>query len=113
MHFIHYFLLVIIGHITENESLFDYTIGNTSYLAINDGYLTYQPEFSDNINATEDVRMMCQGNPACIYDTMVTGSTKVGLSTLRTSTSNDDVIQTLGEFIVEPLNVDSRNQDIL
>ena len=85
---------------TEEESLFNYSIGSTSYLAINDGYLTHQPEFSENLNITEEVRNMCLGDPACIYDTVVTGSMEVGLSTLNTSAANVDIIQTLGGYIV-------------
>ena len=80
----------------EEESVFNYSIGDTSYLAINDGYLQYQPLFSDDLNASQEVRDMCQGNPACIYDTVATGNMDIGLSTLRISINNDEVIQTLG-----------------
>ena len=87
------------GHLTEDESLFNYTIGETSYLAINDGYLTHRPLFSGELNVTQVIRDMCQGNPACIYDSMVTGDMEIGLSTLDISATNDQIIQTLGQFV--------------
>ena len=80
----------------EEESQFNYSIGSTSYLAINGDYLNYQPFFSEDLNVTQAVRDMCQGNPACIYDSVVTGSMEIGLSTLVASRANDEVIQTLG-----------------
>lgn len=84
----------------EEESFFNYSIGDTSYSAINNGYLTHQPVFSEDLNITQEVRDICRGNPACIYDSVVTGSTAIGLSTLGISTTNDEIIQTLGELVL-------------
>lgn len=81
---------------SEEESLFDYNIGDTSYMAMNSGYLTHQPVFFDDLNVTQEVRDMCQENSACIYDSMVTGDIGIGISTLSISVANDEIIQTLG-----------------
>lgn len=82
---------------SEEESLFNYTIGATSYSAINDGYLAHQPLFSEELNVTEEVREMCQENPSCIYDSVVTGKMEIGMSTLGVSSANDRTIQILGK----------------
>lgn len=86
----------LIGHVRQEESLFNYSIGGTSYSAINDGYLIHQPVFSDDLNITQEVRELCQESPTCIYDSVVTGSMEIGMSTLSTTTVNDQIIQTLG-----------------
>lgn len=88
----------ILGHVTEEESLFNYRIGDTSYSAVNDGYLTHTPLFYEDLNVTQEVEEMCQRNPACIYDSIVTGSTEIGLSTLDISTINEEILRTLGKF---------------
>jgi hypothetical protein len=64
-------------------------------VAVNNDYLAHQPVFSEDLNVTQEVREMCQENAACIYDSLVTGDMDVGISTLRVSTSNDKIIQTL------------------
>ena len=87
-----------IGHLTEEESLFNYTIGNTSYSAINDDYLTHQPLYYDDLNITQDVRDTCQGNRECIYDSLTTRNMALGVSTLGISELNDQIIQTLGRY---------------
>ena len=88
------------GHVSEEESLFNYSIGaGSSYSAINDGYLEYRPLFTDEVlaNASAEVLEMCQGNVECVYDSLVTGDMSVGLGTLNTSMSNDDTVQILGK----------------
>ena len=65
-------------------------------MVINDGYMTHQPAFSDELNVTQEVRDACEGNPACIHDSVVTGNVEIGLSTLRISSANDQILQTLG-----------------
>ena len=80
----------------EEESLFNYSIGDTSYMAINNGYLTHQPVFSEDLNVTQEVRDACQDNPSCIYDAMVTGDIEIGVSAQRTSTINEGIIQIFG-----------------
>ncbi len=84
----------------EEESLFNYSIGDTSYSAINDDYLSHQPVFSDDLSVPQAVREMCQGNPSCIYDSVVTGDMEIGLSTLGVSVTNDESIKTLGWLIM-------------
>ena len=81
----------------EDESHFNYAIGDTTYDDINDGYLDHLPVFADDLDVSDGVRDMCQGNPSCIYDTMVTGSNDIGMSTLDISTTNDEIVQILGE----------------
>lgn len=83
------------GQVTEDESLFNYSIGDTSYSAVN--YLGHQPVFSEDLDVTQEVADMCQGNPACIYDTVVTGNSEIGLSSLAVSSSNDEIIRTLSK----------------
>ncbi len=94
----HVYMCMNAGHLTEDESVFNYSIGDTSYLAINDGYLTHQPLFSEDLNVTQEVMDMCQEVPACIYDSVVTGNMEIGMSTLRTSATNDEIIRTLGKW---------------
>ena len=93
-------LFLSAGHVSENESLFDYSIGDTSYAAINHGYLNHTPLFTDEVigNASQEVLDMCGGNVACIYDSTVTGSLSVGQATLNTSQANQITIQILGQL---------------
>ena len=77
----------------EEESLFNYSIGDTSYMAINNGYLTHQPVFSEDLNVTQEVRDACQDDPSCEYDAMAIGDIDIGISTLRTSAMNEDIVQ--------------------
>lgn len=90
-----------IGHVLELESLFNYSIGNTSYSVINDGYLDHEPIFSSDLinDVPQQVIDTCQSNLPCIYDSTVTGSMSIGLSTLEVSMTSDDIIQTLGELV--------------
>lgn len=80
----------------EEESLFNYTIGDTSYSAINDDYLTHQPVFFCDLNVSNEVREICQENPSCVYDFVATGSMEIGQFTLDIATANNEVIKTLG-----------------
>lgn len=85
------------GHITEEESLFNYSLGDTSYSAINDGYLTYRPLFTDDLNVTDDVFEMCHSNLECVYDYLVTGSMEIGQDTFNIAMDTDNIIRTLSK----------------
>ena len=78
--------------------MFNYSIGETSYASINDGYMNHVPLFLEELNVTQDVIDMCQGNPSCIYDSIATGNTQIGLSTLGVSMNNDAIVMTLSKF---------------
>ncbi len=88
------------GHVTEEESLFNYSLGDTSYSAINDGYLSYRPVFTEDLidNVTDDEIEMCHSNLECIYDYVVTSSMEIGLSTFNISMTNDDITRTLSKW---------------
>ena len=82
----------------EDESFFNYSIGDTSYAAINNGYMEHEPLFTEELNATQETMEMCQGNIPCIFDTTVTGNPDIGMSTMDVSMSNNDTIMALSEY---------------
>lgn len=90
----------LLGLVSESESLFNYSIGDTSYFTANDGAQDYVPTFSDEVvaNASQEVLDMCGGNLECVYDSSVTGSLVVGQATMDTSMTNDQTLQILGEY---------------
>lgn len=77
--------------------MFDYSITNSSYSAINDGYLDHTPVFADEVQASPEVEAMCGGNAQCVYDATVTGDMAVGQATLDTSMQNDETVLILGQ----------------
>ena len=85
------------GHLNETESLFNYSLDGNTYSTINNGYQTYRPLFTDDLNVTDDVIAMCRGLPECIYDYTVTGSVEIGLATVGTVMNNNDVAMTLSK----------------
>ena len=86
-----------IGHLTEEESFFNYSIGNTSYSAINDGYMDYLPVFTEDLinSVSDNVIAICKNDLNCIYDLSLTGDRNIGLSTYNISLSNSDIIKEL------------------
>ena len=95
--YIHPFLSI--GHLPEAESFFEYSIGNTSYSAINSGYMDHLPSFTEDIIAgiSAEIIQACMNDLKCVYDYAVTGNKEVGISTLNISMNNDALSKELGE----------------
>ena len=90
-------MCLFLGHVSERESFFDYSIGNLSYAAINNGYLYNLPIFAHNISASQEVLNLCGSNQACIFDSTVTGSLTIGQATLNTFQANEQTIRIIGQ----------------
>lgn len=41
------------------------------------------PIFFDELNITEEAEMVCEGNPQCIFDLLLTGDMDVAMNTLE------------------------------
>jgi len=83
----------------ESESFFNYSIDDTSYSAINDGYRSFIPNFSEDIvsGASTEIKEACMNDKQCIYDYVVTGNAEVAMSTYNISMANQDSVIELGE----------------
>ncbi len=86
----------------EDDSFFNYSIDGTSYSAINDGFNSYIPTFTENIitGASAVVRDACMNDQKCIFDYLVTGDEGVGVSTFNISMGNDATVMELGENVI-------------
>ena len=76
------------GQITAIESLFEYP----SMMSVEDyARRDHVPIFLDEVLAAADdsVRILCNDDPQCIFDTAQTGSEEVGMATLATDESNN------------------------
>ena len=83
----------------ESDSFFNYSIGNTSYSAINEGYLNHIPTFTEDIsNTSEEVLKACNNDSKCLYDYSVTGDMELGVSTLNTATKNEETVKQICTF---------------
>ena len=89
----------LIGHLNESESFFNYSISNSSYSTMNDGYQTYVPLFTEDVlsNTSDSILQACNNDPKCVYDYTATGNMEVGLSTLDTAVKNDDIVTQISE----------------
>ena len=63
----------------------------------------FVPIFFDELNVTDDVSMMCQGNQQCILDLIVTGDLEIAVDTL----DNDRATNTTVDMISEAQVIDA------
>ena len=79
--------IIIIGKIGSNRSSFNDT--NLLYQPSNRGKRqaiqndTFMPVFFDELNFTAEQRMICEDNPQCLFDLVVTGELEIAMNTLQ------------------------------
>ena len=44
---------------------------------------TFMPIFFDDLNVTEEAKELCEGNPECILDLVITGDKDIATNTLE------------------------------
>jgi hypothetical protein len=57
----------------------------------------FVPLFFDELNVTDEVSMMCQGNQECILDLIVTGDIEVAEATLENERETNATVDTISE----------------
>ena len=86
------------GAITEEESLFVYSLDNVSFAGLQ--YPKHQPAFLDQSNLTVEQREQCGNDKQCAYDYAQTGDIEIGLATMKVEQSNSMDQTLLGVFTV-------------
>ena len=76
------FIFYTAGQITPEESLFVYEPGLGT---VNFSHPEHIPVFAKDQNISKEVRDVCNGNTACMYDATATNDTSVGMSTMMTN----------------------------
>ena len=55
------------------------------------------PIFFEDLNITDEVRMACEGNPACMFDLTITGNMEVAMETLNHDEEGNMTIATISK----------------
>ena len=79
-------ILLIAGAITEEESLFSYSLDGSSFASFQ--YPDHQPAFLDQLTLTTEQMELCGNDKQCAYDYAQTGDMEIGLATMKVEQSN-------------------------
>jgi len=96
------------GHVSESESIFNYTGGNDTYANHNPSS-TSQPPFLEDLVATQrntsyfnEVVENCTSDgvlsTTCLYDTLNTNRSDIGANTLSDTTSSASIAKANGTY---------------
>ena len=56
------------------------------------------PVFFDELNFTTDQRMICEDNPQCLFDLVVTGELEIAMNTLQLETEANATKESFGKY---------------
>ena len=59
---------------------------------------TYVPVFFEELNFTDEQRMICDNNPQCLFDLAVTDDTEIALNTLEIERDVNTTRENFGEY---------------
>ena len=83
-------LLMFLGFVNENETLFTYNQQiDQSWASFYDP--NFRPIFSVTVN--EDQKTFCRNDSFCLYDLAVTRNTDIATSTLESSSQYDEIVK--------------------
>lgn len=91
------------GQATEAESLFYYA-GNRRKRQVGGTYedfqnLNFVPIFLDELNFTDNQRMICENNLQCLFDLAVTGEMEFAMNTLEQEKVANTTVQILSKLV--------------
>ena len=94
----YYTYFLVIGRISNSDTnlLYRSSIGKRQTIQNN----TFMPVFFDELNFTAEQRMICEDNPQCLFDLVVTGELEIAMNTLQFEKEANATKEILGKLNV-------------